>query len=434
LSRLLARDEERVESAEAIAEIAARHGASAAVVSEAMLALREEQDPRVRAALLRFVGYAGLQDEVAWLIEHVADRGPRNAPLFAAACDAIRALGPGVADVLLVELSFGKRSTRDALLPIVRDLHVDIATLRELYERELHSIRRKLVHLHALSGHSTSAIVVQRLDELLAEGLNTALLFLTAIHDEKRIAELGELMRRTRNRRHRAIVLEALESLLAPHEKRQLIPLLDDASLERRGTMAARALGIQVPSHAEATRHLLEEYDELTRRLVAATQPDASGGDASLAGARDVQDHGGVLGPVEIALHLKSLPIFEGLTTRQLMDLSDLVTEEVHPPKTVVVREGDYDDCLYLIVEGSVEISKGGKGLVQMGPRDFFGEIAIFEGVQRSATASTLTKTRLLRLQRLDLLRLMEELPAIAICVCQTLSRRVRELTDRIQS
>jgi hypothetical protein len=198
--------------------------------------------------------------------------------------------------------------------------------------------------------------------------------------------------------------------------------------------MAARALGIRVPSHAEATRHLLEEYDELTRRLVAATEPDASTGGAPLAGVRDVQDHEHVLGPVEIALHLKSLPIFEGLTTRQLMDLSDLVTEEVHPPNTVVVREGDYDDCLYLIVDGEVEITKRGKELVQMGPRDFFGEIAIFEGVQRSATASTLTKTRLLRLQRLDLLRLMEELPAIAICVCQTLSRRVRELTDRIQS
>jgi CRP-like cAMP-binding protein len=95
-----------------------------------------------------------------------------------------------------------------------------------------------------------------------------------------------------------------------------------------------------------------------------------------------------------------------------------------------VVREGSCDG-LYLVVDGRVEISKRGKLLKQLGPKEFFGEIAIFEGGARSATAQTPVPTRLLRLGRSDLLRLMEEFPGIAIGVCQNLSRRLRE-PDRL--
>ena len=62
----------------------------------------------------------------------------------------------------------------------------------------------------------------------------------------------------------------------------------------------------------------------------------------------------------------------------------------------------------------------------------FFGEIALFEGVARSATALAHTRVRLIRLDRADLLRLMEDMPGIAVTLLQALSRRVRELTDRL--
>lgn len=113
--------------------------------------------------------------------------------------------------------------------------------------------------------------------------------------------------------------------------------------------------------------------------------------------------------------------------------VADEVREEVHPPGTVVVREWDADDCLYLIVEGTVRITTGETLLAEMGVDSFFGEIAVLDGDRRTATVTTAERVRLLRLDRNDLLRLMEELPAIAICICQTLSKKVRELTVRVR-
>ncbi len=435
LSRLLARESERACAAEAIAEIARRHGAVADLAKECMLEIRHDVDPRVRAAVLRFCGHAGVAESAPWMIEQVAlDAGWRLASVREAAREGLIALGAKAADVLLVELSFGKRRTRDAILPILRRLQVERSTLRDLYERELESIRRKLVYRHALSHEIAAAIVLQRLHERIDEGLHTALLLLAAIYDEDRFAELGERIKRGGGSGINAMLFEALDALLAPHEKAQLMPLMGDRPLALRAQSAAASLGVSLPDVRQAALALLEESDELTRVLVAETLAGSIGALDRLASARDLEDHRQVLSPVEIALHLRSLPLFEGLTTRQLMNLASEVREERHAAGAIVFREGEPGGCLYLIVDGQVRVTRGDTILREQGAKSFFGEIAVLEGENRTATIIAATPVRFLRLDRDDLLRLMEELPAIAIGICQTLSRRVSELTLRIRA
>ena len=139
-----------------------------------------------------------------------------------------------------------------------------------------------------------------------------------------------------------------------------------------------------------------------------------------------------MLDEVEIVLHLRSLPIFSRLTLRQLSDLARVVRQETHPAGAVLVREGEFEDCMYLIVSGRVQVSREGAFLRELGPREFFGEMAMFTGATRSATIEALEPVHLLRIERQDLLRLMEELPGIAIAICQTLSERLADMTARV--
>jgi len=328
-------------------------------------------------------------------------------------------------------VAYGRRSKRDTLLSIIRELHIRGDTLRTLYEREIQSIQRHLAHRFTLGSATASEIVLQRLEERIGEGLHTALLFLAAIRDEDRIAEMAELIKRCTHPRQYAILVEALDADLAPADKRKLLPLLEERFERQRGRRAASALGIPQPTEEEAILALLSDTDELTRTLVAATEGQPEG--APLAVRGEVEDHEAVLSPVEIALQLKALPLFEGLTTRQLMDLAAAVTEETHAPDVTVLREGDYADCMYMIVEGVVDARIGETALRELETGDFFGEMGLLEGDLRSATIVTRSRVRLLRLGRDDLLRLMEEMPGIAIAVCQTLSRRIRDLTGRVQ-
>jgi CRP-like cAMP-binding protein len=87
---------------------------------------------------------------------------------------------------------------------------------------------------------------------------------------------------------------------------------------------------------------------------------------------------------------------------------------------------------LYLLLEGKVELRRGALLLDQIGPNEFFGELAALDGLPRSADAMASEDTLVLRLERDDLLSMIEEIPGLAIGLVQLLSSRVRRLEERL--
>jgi len=425
LAALLEQPAERAFGATALADVAERHGARAAAVRAVVLAHGEDPDPAVRASVSRYAGAAGLRAWATRLVEQVDDAEPEVAE---AAREALRALGPGVADLLLVELSYGRRSRRDALLRLVREIHVEEPTLRELYRRELEAVRQVLLCAAALAARAP-ALVRRRLEERMEEGAHTLLLLLSALHGDPRLGDLGDRLRRIRDVRRRALLLEALESLLDPEPRDELLPLLEDLPVDERARRTARSLGRGIPAPATAVRMLLADGDELTRRLVSGLLGDTGGPVATPGGLSHPPD---ALKTVETATYLRRMPLFAGLATRHLLEIAGAVREERHPTGAVLFREGEPGASMYLVVEGQVAVGRGRRDGVELGPAEYFGEVGLLEGARRTATATARSDVRLLRLERDALLALMEDVPAIAISVAQELSRRFRETLDRI--
>ena len=133
---------------------------------------------------------------------------------------------------------------------------------------------------------------------------------------------------------------------------------------------------------------------------------------------------------VDMILLLRRLDLFAGLTTRQLAELARVVAERQVETGAEIVHEGAFDAQMYFIVDGQVRIIKEDVPISALGPGEFFGEIAVFDGERRSASVVADGPVHLLRLDRQDLFEVMEEHPAIAVAICQTLSRRIRELLD----
>ena len=417
----------RVEAAEAFADVAEHHGEEASRSADAVLALREDPEPRVRAAALRFAGHAGLEDRTGLLIEALGSKTPVVAE---AAQEGLLALGPGVAQALLVGHSFGRRSGRSGILAVLRQLGIERSQIQKFYEAEINELRSNLVRLYVLTSTrpGIDPIVTERLGERLDEGVRAALLFLSVLQNDNRITELEPALRRETGQRERAIVLEALESILSPSERDRILPLIDDVSLEGRVRKLAGKPGFRVPDSREATLSLLDDPDELTRTLTIATWPN--GVDPRGEAARDAyrEEFTDMLSPVDIVLLLKSVPLFERLTTRHLMDLARAMHEERFASGAVVCEQGDVGNCMYLVVEGEVDVVVATTTVAEMGANDFFGEMALFDGITRSASVTAKNDILVLRLDRHDLMNLMDEIPAIAIGICQALSHRLREM------
>jgi hypothetical protein len=433
LDARLADPRDRARAAEILADLAARHGPQVAVQGELLLPYAHDPEPRVRSAVLRFIGHAHLEQQVGWAVERLASDDEGEA---AAAASALRALGPAATDTLLDALHCGKRAARRAVLPLLRDLHVDAATLRTLIAREVQAIQRTRLVLYGLAAGRVSDLVVQRLRERVDEEAHSVLLLLAALHDENRLAILGRLLARSPHGRGRAVLLEALEALLPPEERVRLVPLLDDVD-SRAAQAAADALGYPLPSFEAALRDAMAGPDALAASFLAGTLDRGRVADRTpvmdSAPDRESAEEDGMLNRVEIVLHLRSLDLFARLTTRQLSAIAAVVHEEVYPPGAVIVREGEFGECMYLVLSGEVLISRAGQYELTAGAGEIFGEMSLFDGETRSATVSAVRRVRVLRLDRHDLFELIEEEPAIAIGICQTLSRHARDSIKRLE-
>lgn len=102
----------------------------------------------------------------------------------------------------------------------------------------------------------------------------------------------------------------------------------------------------------------------------------------------------------------------------------------------IIFRQGETGDCMYVIQKGEVEALAGPQGselrLRTMGPNDFFGEMALFEKEVRSATIRATKPTRVLTIDRKNFLGGIHEDPSLAFRIVQTMSHRIRDLTDRL--
>lgn len=448
LVHLLSDEEERIVAADTLADLAEQDAAAARTVADAFCERQGDADPAMRAALLRFLAHIGRADFARWAISRLSST---SAAEVAAAQKYLTALGPQGIDVLLEAFHCDCRHTREALLPVLRDIPVDSGTLQALIDSELEGIRHVLELERGLAGATTSGLVRQRLSERIDEGTRATLSLFAALFHDDRIAELGPLLERVNAGRERAVLLEALEALLPAGQASNLLGLLDAGA----GVPATTENGDSEAARDRALRSALADDDSLTRAFVAAALEEAEldrlGGVLEIqpdepaypltplrpispcSHADREQETPPMLSGVEIVLHLRSLTLFERLSTRELTELAGIVRELSHPADTRIVQEGDFDDCMYLIVSGKVAITRSGVKLTEFGPRDFFGEMAILDGETRSATVTSLTKVRLLRIDRPDLLRVMDDRPGIAIAICQTLSRRVRELNDNLR-
>lgn len=106
------------------------------------------------------------------------------------------------------------------------------------------------------------------------------------------------------------------------------------------------------------------------------------------------------------------------------------------PANTVIFREGDAGAEMYIIESGTVDILRNNRiddPIANLGPGDFFGEMAILEDQPRFATARTTSDTRLMRIDRAAFADLISSNVEVSIRIMRKLTARLRRAELRIQ-
>jgi CRP-like cAMP-binding protein len=96
-----------------------------------------------------------------------------------------------------------------------------------------------------------------------------------------------------------------------------------------------------------------------------------------------------------VADELKRVPLFSGLSQRQLKQLAKDFHERTVKPGTELVKQGEMSgiDC-FVIAEGEAVVKVDGTEVARLGPGDYFGELALVTERVRSASVVSATAMR----------------------------------------
>lgn len=126
---------------------------------------------------------------------------------------------------------------------------------------------------------------------------------------------------------------------------------------------------------------------------------------------------------------LAGVPLFAGLSKRQLQEIARGCASRRWPSDCIVVPEGTKAEVCYIIVEGTVDVRRHGRTIAQLGPGEFFGEIGLLDPGPRSATVTTTTEMTSVELTRRNFLAVAGDKPAILLRMLEALAKRLRETT-----
>jgi CRP-like cAMP-binding protein len=134
---------------------------------------------------------------------------------------------------------------------------------------------------------------------------------------------------------------------------------------------------------------------------------------------------------------LAKVTLFSGMKASDLERIASLAQSHVFQAGETIIREGDRDGRLFVVVSGEVEVIKGlGKKneryVRTLGPLSYFGEMALIDDLVRSASVVAKGETGVLILDQWSLHQDIERYPAMAFELMRMLSQRIRAIEKTI--
>ncbi len=125
--------------------------------------------------------------------------------------------------------------------------------------------------------------------------------------------------------------------------------------------------------------------------------------------------------------------MFRYLSYKELVQVAATAETIEVPTDKVIFSDGQPGDAMYVVISGSVQLSKGDKAVTALGRGHHFGELALVDRSVRSLTARAVEPTRLVVVQRKDFYDIVKREPALAVkllwAFVQVLGQRLKKTT-----
>jgi CRP/FNR family cyclic AMP-dependent transcriptional regulator len=128
----------------------------------------------------------------------------------------------------------------------------------------------------------------------------------------------------------------------------------------------------------------------------------------------------------EAVVALSQIELFQGLAPSHLAKIATMSQWHEFADGDTVVKEGDTDGQIYVLLSGTARMWVGGRPFGAFGAGDYFGEMSLLDGQPRSATVVATAPVHAVSIARFNFLPLLTEHPEIAEELLIEMCRRLR--------
>lgn len=129
--------------------------------------------------------------------------------------------------------------------------------------------------------------------------------------------------------------------------------------------------------------------------------------------------------------HLGNVPLFQGLSKRDLQRVAKVSEEVQVDAGRVLVDQGRTGHEFFLILDGQASVRKNSRKTAELGPGQYFGEMALLDRGPRSASVVAETPMTLLILGQREFSGVLDEVPSMAHKMLATMAGRLRDADSK---
>jgi CRP/FNR family cyclic AMP-dependent transcriptional regulator len=251
----------------------------------------------------------------------------------------------------------------------------------------------------------------------------TVILRLSAVRAPSTPIETCIQIIQVREPRRLPFVLELLDGLLNPSERRLIYPLIEAASITDRDHAGAEHFA-SLPTSLEPL--LLANIDGSQSWIATISVDYISGSSKTLEASPKMYT------TLEKAVFLKSVSLFQNIPAERIADIAQVAVETRVPANTVLFREGDRGDSLYIVLDGCVLVHKEGRKLASLTQGSCVGEMAVLDHEPRSADATVMEDSTLLRIDQEAFYEVLSQNQELMHGIIRLLTSRLRTAGERL--
>ena len=128
------------------------------------------------------------------------------------------------------------------------------------------------------------------------------------------------------------------------------------------------------------------------------------------------------------ATYLQKIPMLRSCSPNDIERIAELGVTVTVPPGRAIIHEGEPGDQFFVVTHGAVEVTRGGRRVAELGPGDYFGELALFDPAPRNATVTATKDTTVVSVSRNTFRALLGEVSSLRDVLLAGMATRLHEL------